>query len=482
MQNNISNSFRELTPGTTLGSGKYTIERIIGAGGFGITYYARQNGLNRVVAIKEFFINGCCIRNTQAHTVLLQGINEEVYEKYKRKFIEEAQTLAALKHANIVQVIDVFDENNTSYMVMPFVEGQTLQHLVDTRGTLDYELVVNYLSQIAGAVGYVHSKNILHRDIKPGNIIITPDYHAILIDFGSAREFVQDKTQQHTSMVTQGYAPMEQYDNVSRKGSYTDIYALGAVFYFALTGQKPLEATTRTLEKMLDPIALNPKISKDVNRTILKAMAMKPADRHQSVSEFMDDLLGVRPSAPLVEKVSKVNNTKNSNKWLWVWILLPILVIGGVVTGVIVNNSIKENNRIIAEKNEIIAQTKVVTDSIAMNIVFWSENDQKYHLFKNCSHLSGKIMEGTVEQAFGHNKKLLCSKCLNQIAEYKKYQKEAMGYYDAADYYNTKDNLSKALDYYNKALDYCNKALTMRSDNQRMITLKQDIEKSIELN
>ncbi|MDR1552072.1 MAG: protein kinase [Prevotellaceae bacterium] len=324
MENNTTNSFRELAAGTTLGGGKYTIERMIGAGGFGITYYARQSGLNRIVAVKEFFINGYCIRNTQAHTVLLQGINENVYEKYKKKFIEEAQTLAALKHPNIVQVIDVFEENNTSYMVMPFIEGQTLQKLVETRGTLDYEQTINYLSQIAGAVGYVHSKNILHRDIKPDNIIITPDYHAILIDFGSAREFVHDKTQQHTSILTQGYAPLEQYSTTSRKGAYSDIYSLGAVYYFALTGQKPLPATDRTMETLPAPKTFVATIPDDVNRTIMKAMELKPENRHQTVDEFMNDLLKNK-------KWNTTHATDKSRKSKFLLIALIIIFVSAVV-------------------------------------------------------------------------------------------------------------------------------------------------------
>ncbi|MDR2064925.1 MAG: protein kinase [Prevotellaceae bacterium] len=291
MENNTTISFRELSAGYTLFNGKYIIESVIGAGGFGITYKARQSGLNRTVAVKEFFMNGYCIRNTQAKTVILQGIAEDAFEKYRKKFVEEAQTLAALKHQNIVQIIDIFDENNTSYMVMPFVEGQTLQKTVEMRRTLDYKQTINYLSQISEAVSYVHTKNILHRDIKPDNIIITPDHHAILIDFGSAREFVHDKTQQHTSILTQGYAPLEQYSAISRKGAYSDIYSLGAVYYFALTGQKPIAATDRTMEELPEPKTLVPAIPEAVNRTVIKAMELKPENRYQTVSEFMQDLL-----------------------------------------------------------------------------------------------------------------------------------------------------------------------------------------------
>jgi serine/threonine protein kinase len=465
MENNNSNSFRELSTGVILADGKYVIECMIGAGGFGITYKARQTGLNRTVAVKEFFMDGYCIRHTQAKTVILQSMKEDTFEKYRQKFVDEARTLAHLKHQGIVEVIEIFDENNTSYMVMPFVEGQTLQKLVETQKPLDYALTVNYLSQIASALGYIHSKNILHRDIKPDNIIITPDYHAVLIDFGSAREFVHDRTQAHTSMLTQGYAPMEQYDTVSRKGAYTDIYALGAVFYFALTGQKPLEATTRTMENMPEPKTLNPKISENVNRTILKAMEMKPANRYQSIDAFMNDMMERQPSKP-----ARVETAGNDIR-KWLWILLPVLVTVGIITGIVIYGSMKKQNGkdiTATEQEEITIQTRTVKDSITLTAVFWDQNGQESHLFKDCRHLSGEISEGTVEQAFSHNKKTLCRECINRVAEYKKYRELSRNYSFAG--------ASKNL---RKALEYCDKILAMRPDHQRTATLKQDIESEL---
>lgn len=300
---NEQSYFRELQPGMTLQDGKYVIDKVIGAGGFGITYYARHTSLDQHYAIKEFFIDGRCVRNTMRHTVNLQGISPDMFEKYRRKFTEEAQTLAKLDHPNIVRVIDVFEENETSYIVMPFIEGKTLESIVEKNGPLEYGLAVNYLGQIASAVGYIHSRNILHRDIKPDNIMITADNHAILIDFGSAREFVQDKTQHQTSILTKGYAPIEQYSSNSRKGTYTDIYSLGAVFYYVLTGTKPMDATERLSEAMPEPKQINPQINEDVNRTILKAMQLKHENRHQTIDEFMSDLLGQKPSVIVEEKV-----------------------------------------------------------------------------------------------------------------------------------------------------------------------------------
>lgn len=306
----------ELQSGTTLCDGKYTIEAKIGEGGFGITYKAIQNGLNRVVCIKEYFPAGKCTRATKKNTVFVQGTSEQVFEKYRQAFVREAKMLATLHHPNIVEVLDVFDENNTSYMVMTFVKGKSLQQIVETRGKLPYPETVNYIAQITNAVGYIHDHHILHRDIKPDNIMITADFKAILIDFGSAREFEQDKTQAHTSMLTHGYAPTEQYTANSRKGSYTDIYAIGATFYFVLTGQVPMESAARLTEQMPSPKDLVPEIPEEANRTILKAMQLKAENRHQTVHEFMDDIRNVKPSV-LVDETIGGSPQQPTSKRTW---------------------------------------------------------------------------------------------------------------------------------------------------------------------
>ena len=311
MQENNNPPANHLQPGMKLSGGKYTIEKKIGEGGFGLTYRAIQSGLNRAVCIKEYFPAGRSMRDTAHYTVYPQGIDEALFEKYRQAFRKEAETLASLQHPSIVEVIDIFDENNTSYMVMPFIEGRTLQQIVEQQGPIDYPQAVNYLAQVADAVGYIHQRNILHRDIKPDNIIITAEYRAILIDFGSAREFINDKTQAQTSIVTHGYAPTEQYSSNSRKGAYTDIYALGATFYFVLTGKVPLDAAARLTDEMDEPKKLNPSIPEEANRTILKAMQMKSADRHQSAQEFMDDLRNVHPSQQ-VEAAKPATATKTA--------------------------------------------------------------------------------------------------------------------------------------------------------------------------
>lgn len=298
----------ELIPGTTLCGGKYVIEKKLGAGGFGITYIAKHSTLDKRYAIKEFFLSGYNVRNNVTNHISLQGIETQDFEKFRLRFIEEARTLAALNNEAVVKVIDIFDENGTSYMVMPFVEGVTLQNMVEKDGPMDYEMAVNYIVQVCEALSYIHSKNILHRDVTPDNIIVTPAQKIVLIDFGSARKFVDNKTQRHTTIVKKGYAPLEQYSATSRKGAYTDLYSLGAVFYFILTGEKPMDATERTLEKMKEPMEINPKVPEQINAVIMKAMDMDRVNRYQTAAELMDDIFSGRFPKRLTAKVKKENN------------------------------------------------------------------------------------------------------------------------------------------------------------------------------
>ncbi|MDR1347192.1 MAG: serine/threonine protein kinase [Prevotellaceae bacterium] len=470
MQDNNTQDFRELQSGIILCNGKYTIEKKIGEGGFGITYKAMQSGLNRTVCIKEYFLDGKCVRNTQAKTVHLQGINEATFEKYRQAFVKEARTLANLKHPNIVEVIDVFDENNTSYMVMPFIEGQSLQSIVEKQGKLLYPEAVNYIAQVAGAVGYIHERHILHRDIKPDNVMITADYKAILIDFGSAREFEHDKTQAHTSMLTHGYAPTEQYTTNSRKGAYTDIYAIGATSYFALTGQAPLEAAARMTEKMPEPKELNPAIPDEANRTILKAMQLKAENRHQNVQEFMDDLRNIKPSTLVDETIGGTTVVVKGRKWLW-WVVAIVLVIGGLIVGWVIKKN-TENEQQIVLQQKILAATQQVNDSIRADNVYYIPDEPCYHLFRDCNLLGENAVEGSVQEAFESNVTQLCENCASRVAEYRKNRNEANNFKKLADDLND-------VEYYNLALEWCGKALQMCPDNIRMLDLKQQIEQQI---
>ena len=451
--------YRELAAGTCLCGGKYVIERVIGAGGFGITYYAKHATLQQYYAIKEFFINGFCIRESATKRVFVQGIEEEEYEGYKKKFVEEAQVLAGLHHPNIVSVIDIFEENGTSYMVMPFIRGITLQSLVEKKGKLPYDLAINYMSQVCEAVSYIHERHILHRDSTTDNISITEGDQITLLDFGSARKFVQDKTQRHTAIVKKGYAPLEQYSSTSRKGTYSDIYSIGAVLYFVLTSTKPMDATIRTMENMPEPKALDPGIPEEANRAIMRAMSLKPDERQQDAESFMEDLLGESPLPDRPARKTDRHVRQGRNKWL-LWILVGtgcILLSGG---GVLVSRKIsseKESdqkaNADIIRYEEMIQHARSIRnnqDSLLQACLYLREAEKLEDLYAGTEFASRF-------DADAGSSIVLMEKQIDSL--FSKWKSLAMDSYEA--YREWGDAYEKGF-----ALEYIRNALSLKDDNE----------------
>jgi predicted Ser/Thr protein kinase len=280
-----------LPKGTTLLNGRYVIERDLGQGGFGITYKATDTLLSRPVAIKEFFLLGQCVRQGK-NVVPVPTVKPQDYQDFRREFIEEARVLAKIEHQNKVKVHDVFEENNTAYMVMEFVEGKNLLDLLNERGgVMDEKEAIDYITQVAGALEAMHKAGYLHRDIKPQNIMVTRDGRAVLIDFGAAKQFIAQKTETMEPILTPGYAPLEQYSRRARFGPPLDIYALGATLYHLLTGQVPPAAPDRAQGvHLVPPHQLNPKVSRQVSDAVMKAMEIEVAKRYQSVGEFVKAL------------------------------------------------------------------------------------------------------------------------------------------------------------------------------------------------
>ncbi|MUG96849.1 protein kinase [Scytonema sp. UIC 10036] len=292
MLNFLLNSPEELlSPGTRLVGGTYIINKVLGQGGFGITYLANDSKLQRSVAIKELFPRMFVTR--QGKQVSLRSSTQPSdYEYLKKRFIEEAHALSRFNHPGIVNVYAVFEENNTAYITMEFLNGKTLQKLVKEQGKLPEKQAIAYIEKIGEALTIVHQANLLHRDIKPDNIIVTDNGRVVLIDFGAARAFVADKTQQMTAIYTDGYAPLEQYASKARTGPYTDIYALGATLYYLLTGKEPVSSPNRNCGVELPSVRkLNPEVSDTVAHVVMQAMEMKYEQRPQSVRDFLSKLV-----------------------------------------------------------------------------------------------------------------------------------------------------------------------------------------------
>ena len=294
---------------------RYAIQQTLGQGGFGITYLAFDQKLEQEVCIKELFISGNSTRGANM-TVQSQGSSSFSFQEFVDRFLQEARQLVKFQHPNIVRVFDIFEENDTAYMVMEYVKGETLKQLIEQKGIVAEKDAMILINQLMDAIESVHSKGMLHRDIKPENILISKEGRVVLIDFGSAREFAEGKTSYQTIMLTSGYAPPEQYSERAKRGPFTDIYALGATLYFLLTGEKPLASTDRNFEELPAPQQLNPEVSLQVSNAILKAMELRPDDRFQSIASMKEAMTGPTstgsPNSSKEKSASKLQADKKS--------------------------------------------------------------------------------------------------------------------------------------------------------------------------
>ncbi len=280
-----------LNTGSLLQGGQYKIEKVLGQGGFGITYLAEQTGLGRKVAIKEFFIKGGFERGNDSSAVSVSNSeNIGFANHYKEKFLKEARSIAALEHKSIVPIYNVFEENGTAYYVMKYYSCGSLADKVRS-GAMPEADAVRYIRQVASALSFVHSKSVMHLDIKPANILLGEEGGVVLIDFGLAKQYDSEGQQTSTTPVgvSHGYAPLEQYKRggVSSFSPSTDVYSLGATLYKLVTGQVPPEASDVYDDGLP---ALPHEISPSVREAIETAMQPRRRDRPQSVGEFMEIL------------------------------------------------------------------------------------------------------------------------------------------------------------------------------------------------
>lgn len=269
---------------------RYIIGRVLGFGGFGVTYKAWDTSLSIAVAIKEYYPAGLVNRiPNEKEVIAFSGDKRDVFETGLTRFLDEARNMAKFSdHPYIVNVYDFFEENNTAYIIMEFLDGETLKKYVEQcGGKISYEDALNVIEPIMRALEELHKANIIHRDVSPDNIYITYDNKIKLIDFGAARFSSGDKESTQSAIIKLGYAPPEQYRVKSRQGAWTDVYALGATIYRIVTGILPEESIDRAINDDLQrPSALGIEMPQNAEKAIMKAMALKEGLRFQKVSDM----------------------------------------------------------------------------------------------------------------------------------------------------------------------------------------------------
>lgn len=283
-----------LKQGSTLYNGNYRIERVLGQGGFGITYLAVDLNLDRMVAIKEFFPKDYCDREgSTSHVTLGTKHTGEFVNKLKAKFLKEARNIAKFDHPGIIKIYSAFEDNNTAYYVMEYIDGESLSDKVKRDGPIDENEALRYIIKIGSALNYVHSRQINHLDVKPGNIMVRKsDNEPILIDFGLSKQYDTEGHETSTTPtgISHGYAPMEQYSEggVKEFSPQTDLYSLAATLYYLLSGTIPPQASRLIDEKLTFPSV----ISGNLRWPIEKAMSSARRNRQETVAKFLDDLEG----------------------------------------------------------------------------------------------------------------------------------------------------------------------------------------------
>ena len=257
----------------TLQNGKYHIQQELGQGGFGITYKAVNTISNEVVVIK---------------TLKFASTQKNIMGNLRKQFLDESRRLLKCSHPNIVRFREFFNESGLPFIVMDYIPGQTLDTVVLPSSPLPEATAIKYIRQVGEALKVVHQNGLLHRDIKPQNLILRPDrQQVVLIDFGIAREFSQGATQTHTNLISEGYAPIEQYLPRAKRTAGTDVYGVASTLYTLLTAQIPTAASLRDRLPLAAPKEIRPRLSQKVSDAVMRGMEIELRYRPASMDEWM---------------------------------------------------------------------------------------------------------------------------------------------------------------------------------------------------
>lgn len=353
-----------LRPGTVL-KGHFIVGTAIGVGGFGITYKCYDATLGVIVAIKEFFPVGLVNRSPGEMKVgLLSGEKEKQYKNQIKRFLMEAQSIAQFGKANdIVNVFDYFEENNTAYIVMEYIDGVLLKDYLEKQGALSPDIAMTIIEPVVEALKKIHASGIIHRDISPDNIFIAGEDSVKVFDFGAAILNDESGVKEGEKVIKVGYSAPEQYRDSAGQGYFTDIYSIGAILYQMITGQKPIESTEREYkDELKSPLELGFDIEPNLDRAIMEALAVQPALRFQGIQQFDDAINGKRKAE--YPKV-KLRIRKRKRIMVACMSLLALAAIG--VGGLFFNNKIKHSDKLYNENAKIEKAT---------DIVVWVDNDK----------------------------------------------------------------------------------------------------------
>lgn len=334
-----------LAPGTRVE--EFAIEQVLGAGGFGVTYLARDVELERQVAVKEYLPLEWSARHADGAVGPRSRAHAKDYRWGLERFLEEARTLARLDHPHIVRVYRVVKGYGTAYMVTEYVQGRSLAEELKAAAPWGERRVRVLLDALTSGLEPVHAAGLVHRDIKPANVMLRADRSPVLIDFGAARQAVGQQSRSVTAVLTPGYAPFEQYSTRGRQGPWTDIYALGAVAYVTLTGRVPDEAPDRMADDGLPSVSEMSAVplSAPLTSAIEAALSVRSEDRPQSLSEWRSMLDEPAPvesavsAPPRPSRRARFDVTEKASepplppRWPW---LYGTVALAAVVVGVIV--------------------------------------------------------------------------------------------------------------------------------------------------
>ncbi len=335
-----------IQPGTRLHN-RYIIGKVLGFGGFGVTYIAWDERLEQRVAIKEYLPSEFSTRMPgQTQVTVFNGEKSQQFYDGLSKFVDEAKRLAKFQNeSGIVRIFDSFEDNSTAYIVMEYLKGETLAGYMERMGPLDEQDAVAMLMPIMESLQAVHTEGIIHRDIAPDNIFLTDDGEIKLIDFGASRYATTSHSRSLTVVIKQGYSPEEQYRSRGDHGPHTDVYALSATLYKMITGKTPPDAMERRVEYetkrkdiLVEPHKLNKKISRNRENAILNALNVRIEDRTPNIAAFIDELNADPPAKRIYGKIKLIDRLR----WpLWLKITVPavfaivltmaILLLSGVI-------------------------------------------------------------------------------------------------------------------------------------------------------